>query len=61
MKCPACNLDMHITGSKNVVENDDTPNEKTKLYIVQQLKCRNKNCENYDKVIETNKIELPIG
>ena len=61
MKCPLCKTDMHITASRNVVEHDDTPLEETKLYRLQELKCRNKNCDNYDKVVETVKIELPIG
>ena len=61
MKCPLCNIDMHITGSKNIIEHDDTPNEETKLYRLQELRCRNENCENYNRVVETLKIELPIG
>ena len=61
MKCPECQLELRITRSRNVVENDDTPNEETKLFIVQELSCTNKNCTNYNKVVETVKNELPIG
>lgn len=61
MKCPKCQLELRISRSRNIVENDDTPNEDTKLYIVQEFKCRNKDCDNYDTVVETVKNELPIG
>jgi len=61
MKCPLCNLEMRITKSKNVVENDDTPNEPTKLFIIQELTCVNKNCPNYNKVVDSVKDELPLG
>ena len=42
----------------NEIKNDDTPDKETELYYKQDLKCRNKNCSNYDKVIET--ISTPI-
>lgn len=61
MKCPLCQVEMRISRSRNVVENDDTPNTPTRLFIEQELKCFNKNCKNYDKVVETSKNELPIG
>ena len=61
MKCPLCKIDARICSSKNIVEHDDTPDEETKLYIVQTLKCRNEQCSNYNQVVETVKTELPIG
>lgn len=61
MQCPICKVEMRISRSHNVVENDDTPNEETKLYIVQDLSCMNRNCANYEKVVETIRNELPIG
>ena len=61
MLCPLCKLEMRITSSRNVVEHDDTPDEVTKLYSVQDLSCMNRDCANYDKVVETVKNELPIG
>ena len=61
MKCPLCQVEMRITRSRNVVEHDDTPNEETKLYIEQELSCLNKNCSNYNTVVQTVKNELPIG
>ena len=61
MKCPLCQVEMRITRSRNVIENDDTPNEETKLYVEQELTCLNKSCDNYEKVVETSRNELPIG
>ena len=61
MQCPLCRLEMRITGTRNVVEHDDTPDVPTKLFIEQDLSCVNRNCENYDKVVETVKSEIPIG
>jgi len=52
---------MRISRSKHVVENDDTPDEETKLYIDQELMCLNKNCANYEQVVKTVRNEIPIG
>ena len=61
MQCPLCHLEMRITSTRNVVENDDTPDAQTKLYVVQDLSCLNKDCANYNKVVETVKNELPLS
>lgn len=61
MKCPLCDVELRITKSRMLVENDDTPNEDTKLYIEQVLTCLNNNCSNYEKTVETVKNEIPIG
>ena len=61
MQCPLCKLEMRITNTRNVVEHDDTPDEITKLFVVQDLSCVNKSCENYDKVVDTIKTELPLS
>ena len=61
MKCPLCNLEMRITKSINRVEHDDTPDEETKLFIIQELTCVNKRCPNFDKVVESVKDEIPLG
>ncbi len=61
MKCPVCQLEMRISRSYNIVENDDTPDKETKLYVLQDMSCRNENCTNFNQVVETVKHELPIG
>ena len=61
MKCPLCQVEMRISKSRMVVENDDTPNEETKLYVEQELTCMNKGCANYESVVETYKNPIPVG
>lgn len=61
MKCPVCQLELRITRSRNVIENDDRPDAQTKLYVEQELKCLNKNCRNFDKIVDTVRLEQPIG
>ena len=61
MKCPLCNVEMRITKTRNILENDNTPDAETKLYVEQDLSCMNKNCPNYEKIVETSKTEIPIG
>ena len=61
MKCPLCQVEMRISKSRYILEDDDTPDRPTKLYVVQNLSCVNKACENYDKDVETIKTEIPIG
>ena len=61
MKCPVCQVELRITRSRNVIEHDDTPNEETKLFVIQELSCLNRNCQKYETVVETVRHELPIG
>lgn len=61
MKCPLCQVELRITKSRNVVENDDTPNEPTRLFVEQDLSCLNKSCAYYNTVVETVRNELEIG
>lgn len=61
MKCPLCKIEMRISRTRNILENDNTPDAETKLYVEQELKCLNKSCPNYDKVVETSRSEIPIG
>ena len=61
MKCPLCQVELRITKSRNVLENDDTLDVPTKLFIEQDLSCMNKQCGNYGNVVETVKNEIPIG
>lgn len=61
MKCPLCQLEMRVVSHRNVIEHDNTPDEQTRLYTEYDLACMNRNCENYEKVLETERNELPIG
>lgn len=61
MKCPLCQVEMRISKSRYVIENDDTPDEETKLFIEQDMTCINKTCANYEKVVDTDKVRIPVG
>lgn len=61
MKCPVCQVELRIIRSRNVVENDTTPDKPTKLFMEHDLTCLNKDCTNYEQIVETVKNELPIG
>ena len=61
MKCPLCSVEMRITKTRNILENDNTPDAETKLFTEQDLSCLNKTCPNFQKVVETVRSEEPIG
>lgn len=61
MKCPLCNIEMFAISNRMVVENDDTAEKETKLYVEHNMACRNKNCPNNGKVVLTVKDEIKIG
>lgn len=61
MKCPLCQVEMRIIRSRNILENDDNPDIPTKLFVVQEVSCMNKDCANYERVVDSVKNELPIG
>ena len=61
MKCPLCQVEMRISKSRYILEDDDTPEKNTKLYIEQDMSCMNKRCNNYDTVVTTVRNEVPIG
>lgn len=52
---------MRITGSRLMLENDDTPDVETKLYREMDLSCVNEKCPNNGKVVETIKNELDLN
>ena len=61
MKCPVCQLELRIVKVRNVLENDDTPDEPTRLFVEQDLSCLNKQCKNYKTIVQTIRDEEPIG
>lgn len=52
---------MRIQGSHYKINNDDTPDKKTELSIVQEFVCRNRNCTNFDKVCGTQENPIEVG
>lgn len=61
MLCPLCKVEMGISNSRYKVENDTTSEKETKLYIVQELTCRNSDCPNSGKVVETRRNTIPLS
>lgn len=61
MKCPLCNVEMRIIRTRNILENDNTPDAETQLFVEQDLTCLNKNCANFEKIVQTVRSEIPIG
>lgn len=51
MKCPKCDIEAHITSSKNVMKDG-------KLFRRMEFSCRNKQCPDYEKVIATDDVPL---
>ena len=61
MQCPLCHVEMKITNSYIQLENDDTPDLPTRVFIMQDLSCVNRECTNYNTVVETSKGEMSVG
>ena len=51
MKCPKCEIEMRISKSQNVLKSG-------KLLRRLTFMCRNKECENYNKEVKTEEVEL---
>lgn len=58
MQCPLCKTEMRIGASKTVVEGDNSPDTPTKVYIEQTMICRCPQCENFGKVVQTERSYL---
>ena len=61
MLCPKCKCELFIGKTRYVAENDNTDEKETKLYVEQDMVCRNKKCDNHEKVIETIRSEMPLS
>jgi len=61
MLCPLCKCEMRITGSRLVLEHDDTPDIPTQLFREIDLSCVNEKCPNNGTVVETIKDELALN
>ena len=58
MLCPKCNMASQIRSVETRVENDDTPDEKTAVYLVQEFVCRNSHCTEHGKSVGEVKHRL---
>jgi hypothetical protein len=46
--------------TRYVTVDDNTPEKETKLFIEQQFKCRNPQCQDFGKVIGTKRNPLKV-
>lgn len=59
MFCTECQNELKVIGYKNVISGADSADEKTELYCVQTLECKNPNCKNCgEKVILTHPLNF---
>ena len=52
---------MAISHVYTTVEGDKSPDTETKVFTVQEMSCRNKQCSNYGKVVETVRHQLELS
>ena len=52
--CPLCETALAIKSAKYVIRDD-------KLYMVQEMTCRNPKCDNNGQVVETIEHELEVA
>lgn len=52
--CPLCETALAIKSAKYVIRED-------KLYMVQEMTCRNPKCDNYGQVVDTIEHELEVS
>lgn len=56
--CPICKNLLRITATRTDVSGDTSASEQTKVFTVQELSCRSKNCANFGKVITENRVQV---
>ena len=57
MKCPVCQVEMRISKTRYKTTQEPT----IRLFAVQTLVCRNRQCENYGAVVEEVTHELSVN
>ena len=56
--CPKCKLATYIKGTYTQVEGDDSSDIPTKVYTVVEQACRNPQCENYQRVVASERQQI---
>ena len=54
MECPKCKTELRVNASKYVIKDN-------KLFVVQELVCRNPDCLNNGIVVKTIEHEKPVS
>lgn len=55
MKCPLCSTEAVITSSRNIFSRSEG-----KLYREIDLSCRNRKCDNNQKIVAKSRTEIPV-
>ncbi len=58
MLCPLCKCEMRIEGSQYEATGDESPETRTLIFLRQEFVCRNPQCGNYGRTVETTKTQL---
>lgn len=58
MLCPSCKTELRIEASRYEVTGDQSPDTPTEVYVVQELCCRNPQCERHGQVVETMRTKV---
>lgn len=58
MLCPLCKTQMRITATRTTVTGDESPDTVTRVFIEQDLTCRNPACSQCGKVVEQVKTQI---
>lgn len=58
MRCKECGIDAMIAGKKLCFEGDESPDTGTRAFYELTYQCRNPQCPEFGKVLETIKVPL---
>lgn len=61
MECPLCKVELRILKTRIVLENDNTPDEETKVFSEMEMTCKNKSCANFNKVVQIIRQPMDMG
>lgn len=53
MLCPKCKVEMLAKNQRLTFEGDESPDTETKAFLTSDFVCRNPQCENYGRVVDT--------
>lgn len=55
MLCPKCQVELQIERDNMEVTGDNSSQETTRVYDVQELICKNTKCENFGQIVKVVK------
>lgn len=61
MECKKCGCELGAIKFRTVVENDTTPDAETKVFTEHDMACKNRYCEEFEKVQTVIRTEVKLG